>query len=66
VHEDTIRRTIVEAIGMAKKARVAVQGEEVAVEQEGESESSGEIDEADEEIEEGFLEMARKVLAIKY
>ena len=66
VSEDTIRQTIVEAIKMAKKARVAVQGEEAAVEQEGEGDSTGEIDEDDEEIEDGLWEKARKVLAIKY
>jgi hypothetical protein len=66
VHDDTIRQTIVEVIEMLKKARVGTEGEEVEVEQEAEGESSGEMDEHDEEIENVLWGMVRKVLAIIY
>jgi hypothetical protein len=72
VSEDTIRQTIVEAIEMAKKARVTVQGDEAAVEQEGEGDTVGGIDEDaeddedDDEVEAGLWEKVRKVFAIKY
>jgi len=69
VHEDTIRQTIVEAIGMAKKAKRALEKRE-EVQQEGEGESEDEDDEDDEsedyEVGEGFWEKVRKVLVIKY
>jgi hypothetical protein len=51
---------------MLKKARVGTEGEEVEVEQEAEGESSGEMDEHDEEIENVLWGMVRKVLAIIY
>jgi thiamine kinase-like enzyme len=65
VHEDVIRQMIVEAIELAKKARVAAQKEKVEVEEEAEG-SSTEDDDDDEEIEDGLWEKVRKVLAIKY
>jgi hypothetical protein len=64
VHEDVIRQMIVEAIEMAKKARVAAQKEKVEVEEEAEGSSTEDDD--DEEIEDGLWEKVRKVLAIKY
>jgi hypothetical protein len=81
VHEDVIRQMIVEAIEMAKKARVAAQKEKVEVEEEAEGSSTedddddesdddesddDEDDDDDEEIEDGLWEKVRKVLAIKY
>jgi hypothetical protein len=47
-HQDTIGQMIFEAIGMAKKARVTVQGESVQVEQESEDKSEDEDHEDDE------------------
>lgn len=69
VHEDTIRQTIVEVIGMAKKVKRALEKRE-EVQQEGDGESEDEDDEDDEseddEVVEGFWEKVRKVLGIKY
>jgi hypothetical protein len=77
VHEDTIRKMIVDAIEMAKKKRVVVEREEAKVEAEvhgsstsndddDDDEDDEDEDDDDEEIEDGLWQKARKVLAIKY
>ena len=63
VHEDIIRQAIVEAIEMAKKARMVARRGEVEDEKDGGGESEGGDEDDDED---GLWEKVRKILAIKY